>query len=222
MTRAPWPIGLLFGACLVVVIGLLGPLALFNPWFTSVLQERHGVARELGADRADVERLTASLLVDIYAGGTFEQPLGDAGEPFLDADERSHMRDVSGLVRLLAVILVAALLGALGTGAWLRRDPRRVGRIMLGAAAAVGTAALLAGIAFAVAFDAAFTVFHELFFAPGTWQFALGSNLITLFPEPFWFDAALLAGATILIGAAVVGVAGLRAFREGVGSEPSA
>jgi integral membrane protein (TIGR01906 family) len=222
MPRAPWPLGLLFGSALVVVIGLLGPLALFNPWFTSVLQQRHAVATELGAAQADVERLTADYLTDIYAGGSFDASLGDAAEPFLDASERAHMRDVSGLVRTMAAVLVAALLVALGTAAWMRREPRRIGRTMLVAAATVGTVAIGLGLAFAVAFDAAFTAFHELFFAPGTWQFELGSNLITLFPEPFWFDAALLAGASILVVAALVSVVGYRAWREGRAPSASA
>jgi integral membrane protein (TIGR01906 family) len=84
---------------------------------------------------------------------------------------------------------------------------------MVVASAVVGGAAVVLGIAFAVAFDAAFTAFHNLFFAPGTWEFALGSNLITLFPEPFWFDAALLAGAAILLVALIVGVVGYLLWR---------
>jgi len=63
---------------------------------------------------------------------------------------------------------------------------------------------------FAVAFDAAFTAFHNLFFAPGTWQFVPGSHLITVFPEPFWFELALLAGLTIVIGAVLAALIGRR------------
>ena len=44
MERAPWPVGLLFGLSLAVVILLAGPLLLFNPLFTSALQVRHDVA----------------------------------------------------------------------------------------------------------------------------------------------------------------------------------
>ena len=215
MSRAPWPVGLLFGLALVVIIGLLGPLALFNPWTTGLLQSRHDVPTALGRSPDEVDRLTSEFLTDIYAGGSFDAPLGDAGEPFLDADERSHMQDVSALVRTLAVVLIGALLVALGTGAWLRREPARIGRIMLLSAGLVGAVAVVLALAFARAFDAAFTAFHELFFPPGTWQFALGSNLITLFPEPFWFDAALLSGASILLVAAFVSLVGLRAWREG-------
>jgi integral membrane protein (TIGR01906 family) len=213
MRRAPWPADLLLGAALVVVIALLGPLALFNPSFTTILQERHGVAESLGTTQADVQQLTANFLVDLYVDGPFDAALEGDDEPFLDADERAHMSDVAALVRTLALLLLVAVVAALACAWWLRAEPGRIGRVMVVTSAAVGAVAVLLGIAFAVAFDAAFTAFHNLFFAPGTWQFALGSNLITLFPEPFWFDAALLAGAAILLVAAIVGIAGYLMWR---------
>jgi integral membrane protein (TIGR01906 family) len=212
MRRAPWPAELLLGVALVAIIGLLGPLALFNPGFTTILQERHDVAGSLGTTQAAVERLTANFLVDLYVDGPFDQPLeGDA--PFLDADERAHMSDVAALVRTLAVVLIGAIAVAVACAWWLRDEPGRIGRVMVVSSAAVGSVAIVLGVAFAVAFDAAFTEFHNLFFAPGTWQFATGSNLITLFPEPFWFDAALLAGAAILLVAAIIGVIGYFLWR---------
>ena len=131
----------------------------------------------------------------------------------LDDEERSHMTDVSRLVRLLAGITIVALILAAVTGAWLRHEPRRQGRLMLIAAAAIGSVALLLAGIFAVAFEPAFLAFHELFFPPGTYLFAEGSTLITLFPEPFWFDAALAAGAAIIAVAVAVTVIGLRRWR---------
>jgi uncharacterized membrane protein len=76
-----------------------------------------------------------------------------------------------------------------------------------------GMAIVLAGI-FAVAFEPAFLVFHELFFPPGTYLFEPGSKLITLFPEAFWFDAALAAGATIVIAAVLITLIGFRLWRR--------
>lgn len=213
MNRAPWPIALLLGLALVAIIGLLGPLALFNPSFTWILQDRHDVPEAIGTTPAQVQRLTASYLVDLYTDGAFDERLEGDDEPFLDASERSHMRDVGALVRTLAVVLIGALAVAAICAWWMRREPGRIGRIMVVSAALVGGTALVLAIAFAVAFDAAFTAFHQLFFEPGTWQFSLGSNLIALFPEPFWFDAALVAGAAILIDAAIVSVVGLWLWR---------
>ncbi|MFN2419339.1 MAG: TIGR01906 family membrane protein, partial [Candidatus Limnocylindria bacterium] len=73
-------------------------------------------------------------------------------------------------------------------------------------------AVLLAGI-FAVAFEPAFLAFHAVFFPPGTYLFSEGSNLIVLFPEGFWFDAALIAGATMVVTALVVSAVGFARWR---------
>ena len=213
MERAPWAIGPLFGLSLAVIILLLGPLLLFNPLFTSALQVRHGVAAELGTTQAEVERVTSSYLADIYLDGDFGASL-DGGGPLLDESERSHMTDVSRLVRLLTGILVVALVIGGVTATWLRHEPRRQGRIMLLTSGAIGAVAVILAIVFAVAFEPAFLAFHELFFPPGTYLFATGSELIVLFPEPFWFDAALLAGASIVLVAVLVSLIGFWRWRS--------
>jgi integral membrane protein (TIGR01906 family) len=207
-------VGLLFGLGLAVLIALAGPLLLFNPWFTSALQERHDVAASFGTSQDQVQRVTSAYLADIYLDGSFEAGFDGQG-PLLDEAERSHMRDVSGLVRLLAGIAVLAAIVTAVTAVWLRREPRRQGRIMLLTAGGIGLAAVVLAAVFAVAFDAAFTAFHELFFPPGTWQFTPGSNLITLFPEGFWFDAALAAGVSIVVAALLVSVVGAWRWRRG-------
>jgi integral membrane protein (TIGR01906 family) len=45
-----------------------------------------------------------------------------------------------------------------------------------------------------VNWDFFFTTFHTMLFESGTWRFAYSDTLIRLFPEQFWFDAALLIG----------------------------
>jgi len=212
MPRAPGPIGVLFGVAVALVITLAGPLLLFNPWFTSALQARHEVAAAFDTSPAEIDRVTGAILVDLYVNGRFDAALTD-GEPLLDERERSHMSDVSRLVQLLAGVTLVALVVAVATGAWLRRERERQGRIMLIAAGGIGVAAILLAGVFAVAFEPAFLAFHQLFFPPGTFLFAPGSNLILLFPEGFWFDAALAAGATIIVTALVVTVIGLRPWR---------
>lgn len=212
MARAPGPIGVVFGLALAVLIVLVGPLLLFNPAFTSALQVRHGVADAFGTSQAEVDRVTREMLADLYFDGSFEAAF-DGQAPLLDARERSHMRDVGALVRTLLLVAVVAAIVAAATRWRLRREPRRRGRIMVGAASAIGVAALLVAITFAVAFEAAFLAFHAIFFPPGSFLFEPGSSLITLFPEPFWFDASLVAGATIVLAALLVGFLGLRLLR---------
>lgn len=230
MRRAPWPVGLLFGVSLAVVILLVGPLLLFNPIFTSLLQARHEVAESFGTSQAEIDRVTTELLVDIYTDGEFDatiQPT-DADipllpqlslRPLLDERERSHMHDVAVLVRSLAALALLATIIAVVTGAWLRREPRRQGRVMLLAAGGIGAVGLLVAIAFAVAFEPTFLAFHAIFFPPGTFLFAPGSNLIRLFPQGFWFDASLAAGVTVLLAAGIVALVGRRRWRRG---EPTA
>lgn len=213
MERAPWPIGLVFGVSVTLVVTLVGPLLLFNPWFTSALQVRHEVAASFDMDQPAIDRVTTEILGDLYVGGSFESSL-DGDTPLLDANERSHMSDVSRLVQLLAGVAVVSLIAAGVTGAWLRREPQRRGRILLVAGGSIGMIAIVLAGTFAVAFEPAFLAFHQLFFPPGTYLFETGSELLLLFPQGFWFDAALVAGVVIILSALVVSLVGLRSWRR--------
>ncbi|MGZ6299385.1 MAG: lipoprotein intramolecular transacylase Lit [Candidatus Limnocylindria bacterium] len=179
---------------------LTGPLLLFNPWLVSAEQARHGVAASLGTDQANVDRVTAVMLRDLFVDGDFIANIDDQPS-ILDSSERSHMSDVGRLVRILAGLEVAAIFVLLGTAWWLRGERARRGRLLMTASLAVGASALLLGVFFAVAFETAFTAFHALFFKAGTWQFGPDSNLIRLFPEAFWFETSLLAGLSIVVSA---------------------
>lgn len=183
-----------------LAIVLTGPLLLFNPWLVSAEQARHGVAASLGSDQTGIDRATAGMLGDLFTNGDFSETL-DGAEPILDAAERSHMSDVAGLVRVLTALELAAVVVLLIAGWLLRRERERRAQLAMRAALAVGGVALMLGIFFAVAFDTAFASFHALFFQQGTWQFGPDSNLIRLFPEPFWFDVSLLAGVAIVLSA---------------------
>jgi hypothetical protein len=209
VTRAPVPVALIFVVAAALAITLTGPLLLFNPWLVGLEQARHGVPALLGTDQPTVDRLTGSMLGDLFLNGDFTVSL-DGEQPVLDASERSHMRDVGGLVRALVAIEVAALAALLLAGRRLRADRALRGRLLLVGAAVVGGAAVVAALVFAVAFEAAFAAFHALFFAAGTWQFTSDSNLLRLFPQPFWFELSLVAGAVIALSAFGVALLGRR------------
>lgn len=211
---------MLFGISLAVAVILTGPLLLFNPWFTSALQARHDVAAAFDTSQPEIDRVTGEILVDLYVGGDFDAAL-TRGEPLLDERERSHMGDVSRLVRLLAGITVVSLILAVATGVWLRHEQRRQSRIMFMAAGLVAMNAVILAAIFAVAFEPAFLAFHAIFFPPGTYLFSEGSQLIVLFPEPFWFDAALAAGGAIVVSAAIVALIGFVRWRDRPGDARS-
>ncbi len=214
MERAPWFVAAALGIALAVVIVFAGPLLLFNPAFTSVLQQRHAVANAFGVAPAEVDRVTTEILVDLLTDGDFDAAF-DGQAPLLNERERSHMHDVARLVRILAISVVAAAIVAVLCARRMRGEPRRAGAVMLRTAAVIGGAALALALTFAVAFEPAFLAFHAVFFPPGTYLFEPGSNLITLFPEGFWFDASLTAGATIFLSAILCALAGYRLWRGG-------
>jgi hypothetical protein len=205
-------VALAFGLAVAVLVLLTGPLLLFFPPVVSLGQARHDVPALLGTDQATVDRATGSMLGDLLLNGDFTVSVG-GGEPVLDASERSHMRDVGGVVRGLIVADLLSLLLALLAGRRLRAERARRGRAMLSAAAGVGVAAVVLAAFFAFAFDAAFAAFHAIFFASGTWQFGPDSNLLRFFPEPLWFELSLIAGATIVVGALLVTLLARRDMR---------
>jgi len=209
---APALLGLAFAVAAALVIVLSGPLLLFNPWLVGIEQGRQGVPASLGTTQAEVERVTGQMLGDLFLNGDFTVGLTGDG-PVLEPSERSHMRDVGGVVRPLLLLEVGALVVLLLVGRRLRRERGRRGRLLLAGAAAIGVAAVALGLFFALAFDTAFTAFHLVFFPQGNWQFSADSNLIRLFPQPLWFDAALLAGVTIVAGAVIAAIIGRRDLR---------
>ena len=90
MARAPWFVAAALGVALGIVILLAGPLVLFNPAFTSLLQERHGVAEAFGVPQEEVGRVTSEVLVDLFTDGDFDAAFADE-PPLLNERERSHM-----------------------------------------------------------------------------------------------------------------------------------
>ena len=108
------------------------------------------------------------------------------------------MADVRGVVVVFFGLVLFALgfllvSGILTRGAawWWRSISYGAGVLAIGAAAV--------GLAFALFFDQAFTIFHDIFFAPGTWSFdPLTDRLVQLFPDAFWTETS--------VAIAVVGV----------------
>jgi len=149
----------------------------------------------LGVESRVAEALSDSLVGDLLTDGAFDAPLGDT--PLLSAGERSHLVDVGALLRTVLVAgfggLIALLLARTHRRAWLRVAMRD-------GAALIAGGALAAAAAFTLAFDAAFSFFHGLFFAAGTWTFNPATDrLVQLYPESFWVLAALLFCLTLAL-----------------------
>ncbi len=95
---------------------------------------------------------------------------------------------------------------------------------------AVGTGAsvlvvgvIVVGAAFALFFEQAFELFHELFFPPGTYMFDPRTDrLVQLFPDQFWSETSVAIAMAVLILAVVVAVGARRLGREPIDASVSA
>jgi integral membrane protein (TIGR01906 family) len=196
--------------CVIVAVAVL---LFLNPIWVGFDQDRSDVAGLTGYTPAQVREVTGSILSDLVFGPPNFNVTANAA-PVLDLRERSHMADVRtvllglGLVALLAAVLLAAVGLASRGRRWFWRAAAAGARVL-----AFGV--VVVGLAFAVFFDQAFSMFHEIFFAPGTYSFdPRTEKLVQLFPDQFWSETSVALAATVLVLAIVVAVIGRRLGRE--------
>jgi len=128
----------------------------------------------------------------------------DSGLELFNERELGHMEDVKVVTQAAFGAAIFAGLLIIALGVLLRRDRLRLAAALRNGA--ILTLALVAAIALTAIFnwEFFFTEFHRIFFESGTWQFLYSDTLIRLFPEQFWFDAALTIGGLTIISALVV------------------
>ncbi len=128
------------------------------------------------------------------------------GRPMYNARELRHMADVKAVAQtafgwhtLLGIVLAGAFL-------WLSQKPdgRPILRrsLIYGGTITIATVVVLVTVV-ALNWNTFFGGFHRLFFESGTWRFEYSDTLIRLFPERFWFDAALTIGG-LTVGAEII------------------
>jgi integral membrane protein (TIGR01906 family) len=182
----------------LVTLLALALLPLLSPaWVHSAIHASGGAVH--GATAAQSLALSDMTVHELLFGpGTFAMTY-DAGRPLYGADEVAHMRDVRlVLYGFLALAAVSAIVVAVA----LVRGAKRATWSAIAAGGAVLAVGLVAlGVFAAVAFGAAFELFHRLFFPGGNWSFdPAHSNLVSLYPLGFWQLSAAALG--------ILGVAG--------------
>ncbi len=132
-------------------------------------------------------------------------------QPAFTDREVSHMVDVRVVVRNLWLFYLLA--GALVVVSLLVLRGRRAARaLQWGSLFTIVLLALL-GVFAATSFDAFFTRFHGLFFTGDSWIFNATDTLIQVYPEVFWFDAALLIVAATIGEALLIAAVAAWALR---------
>ena len=211
----------LLSAVVALAAGLLILAVAISPFLTPAWvafeQDRADAAGWTGYNPEELRTATSAILSDLVLGPpNFE--ISVRGTPVLTDGEREHMRDVRGVFTAFflaaagaMVILLIARVGARASGPWPKA--RFFGSVRAGA---VGLAMVIvaAGVVAAVAFDAAFEVFHRLFFAAGTYNFDPQTyRLVQLFPDVFWSETTMAVGGLTLVLSLVIALAATRRLR---------
>lgn len=187
---------------LVLLGGSIVPF--LNPIYVRFAQDRTGAGALTGYSAGELDTVTLSLLADLVLWrGQFDVALD--GAPVLKEAEIDHMIDVRGvfagffaLVLASVVVLVVAFRRR---GAEARAATWRA--VASGAYGLAGGIAVLAAFV-VLAFDAAFEVFHRLFFSSGSYTFDPRTDkLVQLFPEAFWSETAVFVAIVVLTATTV-------------------
>lgn len=195
------------GATPFVVVAVAVMLFL-NPIWVGFDQDRSDVTGFTGYTHTQVQAVTGSILSDLVFGPpSFDVQVN--GVPVLDERARNHMKDVrTVLMELGSVAFIAGVLLA-GVAVYSR------GRRWFWRGVALGAKVLIVGVivvggAFALFFDQAFEIFHEIFFPPGTYMFDSATDkLVQLFPDQFWSETSVaIAAAVLALGLVVAVIAG--------------
>lgn len=144
-------------------------------------------------------------------------PGGTTTGDFFTRAEQAHMADVR-------VVFIAAEIAALAAAAVLfvlvarirERGPAALVRLFRLAAIAAGTGVAVLAAAAALSFDALFLAFHEVFFPQGNFLFdPASSNLLTLYPDEYWYGVTIRIGLSFVAACLLIAVAAHATLRTG-------
>lgn len=187
-----------------ILLVLISVRLIMTPIFLHIEYTRPSFPPDLYGLSTD-ERLQYGPIALEYLLNTADiRYLGDIrfpdGKEMYNDRELGHMRDVKIVTQ--TVFGLAIGIGSIWIAAFFllwRREKRTLATaLQQGALLTQGLFAAICLIAI-ISWDTFFTTFHQMFFADGTWRFEYSDTLIRLFPEQFWFDAALSIGGITIV-----------------------
>jgi integral membrane protein (TIGR01906 family) len=191
-----------------VILLVLAVRAVTSPLFLWIEYNRPGFPGDGYGFSTDDRMTYGSYAVDYLSNWAGPRYLGDlvnrSGASLFKDGEVSHMADVKLVI--LSAFAAGALLIVLSLVAiaYLRRRSSGGVRRGLFAGSIVSLAIILGLAALAVlGWQQFFTEFHRLFFASGSWTFALEDTLIRLFPGQFWIDAGIVIAGLVFVASVV-------------------
>lgn len=140
------------------------------------------------------------------------------GAPLFNERELAHMEDVQTVTWIAfnslafgGLFFVVSIIGLWQVNPGIATNILGWGSLLT--FAGIGVIVIVA----IAAWDFFFTAFHQMFFESGTWRFYYSDTLIRLFPEQFWFDAAIFIGAFASAVAVAIGIIASRQRRKNQG-----
>ena len=192
------------GAAVGTVVAIVGiaVAVFFNPFWIGFEQARTGVPEITGYSAAEVQDVTGSILEDLFLGpAAFDVAV--QGQPVLGAAERSHMVDVRNVLVPATIAFVAAVSALAVLVAANRRSAWLWGAIGF-ASRGLGVLGIVIAATILLLFDAAWGLFHLVFFPQGNFSFDPRTQRLTqLFPEQFWIETSIgvaIVGLTLALG----------------------
>jgi integral membrane protein (TIGR01906 family) len=202
--------------------GLIGLVAVFDgPDTYRDIARASGVTEAVFHAPPDlVWHIDLNGLVDLHQrtlayvlGDVPELPrLATSSQPLFAADERAHMADVRAVFGATKVAFVAGVILVLAILRWTDRTARA--RLLRNAAVAAGVGVSVIAVAAAISFDQLFLLFHEIFFPQGNFLFSPGSNLLILYPDPYWYGVTLRLAITFIGAMALIAIASAATLRR--------
>jgi integral membrane protein (TIGR01906 family) len=196
-------------------------LAVNTPLLYQYGFDKYDISETTGLERAELDKIPGGL-IDYFNSDEENISLSVVkdGEPFQLFNEREvgHLRDVKGLFRLVYALLLGTGIYACvyaGFNLFWWRD-RRLFWGLVGGGGLTLLLMLTIGLTAAINFEWLFLKFHLISFANDLWMLDPATDyLIMLFPQGFWFDAALYCAAATAILAIVLGGLGWWQLRKG-------
>ena len=203
---------LVIGVATTLVILAVAILPFLNPFWVGFAQERAEAPAWTGWTLAELRLVTDGVLADLVVGPPdFDVELD--GAPVLNAREREHMADVRDVFTSFYLVAAGCALILAGAFAFARGPAARavLWRRLSRTGVIIVIVTVVGGALAVLFFDAAFTLFHDLFFPPGTWTFDPATErLVQLFPYRFWVETSVGVGVVVIALAALLAWVGRR------------
>ena len=212
----------LFVICLpVLLLTASVTWAANSGWLYRYGFDKYDVGETTGLEKAELDKAADGLIGYFNSGDELiDIKVVKDGEPFQLFNEREigHLKDVKALFRQVYWLLLGTLLYGLvytGLSLFVWKDKKGIAQGLLYGGGLTLVLMAVLGIVIMTDFDNFFYRFHLISFANDLWMLNPATDyLIMLFPQGFWFDAALFCALTTALGALILGGIGWWRLRK--------